>query len=137
MQRNGADVRSCGSYNAFARYALVNRHVVVDGHPVVHNRAVEDLVDLVPLQAVVVQVTVAKIAPGNEMMVPGAVPIAPAVFTEAQPEAHTEGHARSQRGPTAVSVSVTPAHPGRSPHGIRRPAPAKACVPKPAPVMKR
>jgi hypothetical protein len=45
--------------------------------------------------------------------------------------------ARRQRCPAAVTVSIAPRYPGRTPQGPRPPAPAAHRVVEPAPIMKR
>src|ERR1035441_6662568 len=48
-----------------------------------------------------------------------------------------EPRPRRQRRPAAqMAAAIPPAHPGRSPHLVRRPAPAQAMVLEPAAIME-
>src|ERR1035438_7001406 len=48
-----------------------------------------------------------------------------------------EPRPRRQRRPAAMAAAIPPAYPGRSPHLVRRPAPAQAMVLEPAAIMER
>src|ERR1039458_7521397 len=56
---------------------------------------------------------------------------------EGKSNSRPEPRPRRQRRPAAMAAAIPPAYPGRSPHLVRRPAPAQAMVLEPTAIMER